>query len=203
MRQDAAVFCVTAVGWYIVFVLVFVFIVTSIRNTNTLRKLSAELLMFKRLVHIVTTALKNINKSKANISESTDGVWQNCWLIWSETQRDQTQQSHNISIQFMLRRTDGQAHSMFWARPMHTGRIEFTRMTLTLGEAWICKWRSVAVFALIYSRWCDWRPTVAVRSTCVSLTSTLQTLYGSKLKCRPLTRLQAQTWSSARAAHSL
>jgi hypothetical protein len=91
---------------------------------------------------------------------------------------------------------------MFWTRPMHTGRVEFTKLTLALGKAWICKWRSVAVFALIYSRWCDWRPTVAVRSTCVSPTSTLQTLNGSKLKCRPSTRLRAQTWSSATAAQS-
>jgi hypothetical protein len=56
-------------------VFVFVFSVTSTRNTNTVRELSTELLMFKHLVHILTTALKNTEKSEAIILlNEQDGV---------------------------------------------------------------------------------------------------------------------------------
>ena len=72
MRQEAAVpylvfcpvFCVRAVGLYIVFV--FVFFATSTRNTITLRELSADLLMFKQLIHILTTALNTLRTGLLN-----------------------------------------------------------------------------------------------------------------------------------------
>jgi len=56
-------------------VFVFVFSVTNTRNTNTVKELSAELVMFKHLVHILTTALKNVEKSEAIIlMNQQDGV---------------------------------------------------------------------------------------------------------------------------------